>query len=76
MSGQMREYHSLIDAVNEAKTEVEHRVAYAKLNGWRACLLSTGRIWSGIDDDRYTMAKYGERRLMCCGVLLDWMPSE
>ncbi len=72
----MSEYQSLIDAVNEAKTEVEHRVTTARLHGWRACLLSLGKTWSGIDDDRYTMAKYGERRLMCCGVLLDWEPSE
>jgi len=76
MSGQMSEYYSLIDAVNEAKTVEKHRMASARLYGWRARMLSLGRIWSGIDDDLHTMGKYGDDRPMCCGVLPDWEPSK
>lgn len=75
MSGQMSPYFELLDAVNDAKTEEEHQRAEDRLSGWRDCMNHYGLGWSGTYDDRYTLAKYGEHRLVCCGVLLDWMPS-
>ena len=60
-------YREMIDAVNDAATEDEHRIAQARLDGAREVI-----GWSGIADDNHTMSRFGEDRPMCCGVLLDW----
>lgn len=69
-----KSYFEMIDVVNEAKTEREHDHAESRLSGWIECVEFFGKEWSGIDADRHTMRKYGDRP-MCCGVLLDWMPN-
>lgn len=64
----------MVDAVNAATTEVEHRSAELRLEGWREAASYFVGGWSGVDADNHSMAKYGEDRPMCCGVLLDWSP--
>ena len=66
----------MVDAVNEATTERERDKAELMLAGWRECAVYLEIGWSGIEADLHTMAKHGERRPMCCGVLLDWEPKE
>ena len=63
-------YLQMLDAVNDAHTEDEHRTAKWRLNGAREVI-----PWSGIADDLHTMGRFGNDRLMCCGVLLDWEPK-
>jgi hypothetical protein len=67
----------LVEAVNNAKTQREHDLAEAKLEGFRAaCECYVGRNIGALlmDCDRYYMAK-GIDRPMCCGVFLDWSPQ-
>lgn len=67
----MIKHTDLIDAVNNAKTQYEHDIAYARLKGWR-----DGRSdWCGASADAHTMTRVGPYRPMFCGVLLDWAPD-
>lgn len=66
----MIRHFELIDAVNDAKTEREHAIAYARLRGWREGVVACGQNWSGITADHYTMEKHGEDVDMCCGVIM------
>lgn len=70
-----RSHLEMVDAVNAATTEVEHREAELRLEGWREAADHFGHGWSGLTADNHSMAKYGEDRPMCCGVLLDWRPT-
>lgn len=71
-----RSHLEMVDAVNDATTEREMDKAELMLYGWRECADHLGVGWSGIEADTHTMAKHGEDRPMCCGVLLDWEPKE
>lgn len=67
----------LVKAVNDAKTEHEHQLAEAKLEGFRAaCECYVGERIGNLlmDCDRYYI-DLGVDRPMCCGVFLDWRPS-
>ncbi len=72
----MGRQEELLDAVNEATNQQEHDSALAFLRGWRQGVEDAGCDWSGISADMHSMAKYGEERPMCCGVLLDWKPKD
>lgn len=65
----MATYFEMVDAANEAKTNDQRQYALARLSGWIECANEHGVAWSGIEADRYTMAKHGDKP-MCCGVLL------
>ena len=69
-------HFTLLDLVNDAKTEEERAHRKTFLAGWRAGLESCGRTWSGIDADLHSMERYGAERPMCCGELMDWAPTE
>lgn len=69
-----KKHIELVEAVNNSKTESEHRDAYQRLRGFRDCMEIEGYqghlmaadnfyIWQDID------------RPMCCGVFLDWTPA-
>jgi len=71
----MSKHTDLIDKVNDAKTEYDHRYADAFLQGWRDGMLDAGdRSWSFFEADQHTFTRFGDRP-MCCGVLLDWKPA-
>lgn len=69
-----RGHLEMVDAVNDAQDVVERDRAEAMLSGWRECTVHFGIGWSGVEADLYTMAKHGNDREMCCGVLIDWEP--
>jgi hypothetical protein len=62
--------------VNDAVTQREHDIATARLYGWRDGLEYCGRSWDFAEADYHSMARFGEERQICCGVLLDWKPKE
>lgn len=64
---------ALVKAVNESKSEVEHSFRLAKLHGFRDCLRLIG-VTQLIDCDNFYLDQ-GIDREMCCGVFLDWKPS-
>ena len=64
----------LVEAVNNAKTELEHALAEHHLNGWRDGVNDCGRRVNLMDADLHYMDK-GVDRPMCCGVFLDWKPT-
>jgi len=73
----MSVHTDLIDAVNDAKTQREHDIAEARLDGWRSGIAYAGKAMGllFIDADHHSMERFGEDRPMCAGVLLDWTPS-
>lgn len=73
LSVQRSRHVELLDAVNDAKTQAEHDMAYWKLQGWRDGLEYCNRRWDFIEADQHAFEKYGDRPV-CCGVLLDWLP--
>lgn len=77
MSGAIvRENHiALVETVNRAKTEQEHQLAQATLNGWRRGLEACGHRPDLMGCDMYYLHQ-GIDRPMCCGVFLDWAPTE
>lgn len=74
----MSKHLELVDAVNDAKTQHDHDVAYARLRGYRDALSEylPSHYMMLIEADMHTMAKHGEDAAMCCGVLLDWCPED
>lgn len=60
----------LVDAVNDAKTKEEKRLAEARLDGWREGVSDCGMRWSSASADLHSMKRFGEDTDMCCGVLL------
>jgi hypothetical protein len=67
---------AMVDAVNDAKTQAEHDMAYWRLSGFREGLEACGRSPNLIGADLHSMERFGEHRPICCGVLLDWKPQE
>ncbi len=71
----MSRHTDLIDAVNDAKTDLEHQLADAYLTGWLDAMDECGRRLCFVQADEHTTARFGDRP-MCCGVLLDWSPAD
>lgn len=72
-------HRELIAAVNNAKTEYDHRRADAFLEGWRAGIGdANGTHWMRVidwtDADMHHEGTAAERP-MCIGVFLDWKPQ-
>jgi len=66
----------LIEAVNNSLTQAEHDAAEQRLNGFRDALERMNpRPLHFIECDQHYLAQ-GIDRPMCCGVWLDWTPSE
>ena len=65
----------LVDAVNHAKTEHEHWIAYWKLEGWRDGVRDAGNEVDLIAADLEQFDRGFEARPMCCGVFSDWKPT-
>lgn len=71
----LQEKHfALVDAVNDARTEIAHRQARDILTGWRNGVDDAGVRLSLLDADYHTADRFGEVD-MCCGVLLNWHPK-
>ena len=63
-------YIAMVEEVNNAKTEVEHRRLDCYLFGFHEATIIMGYHF-GSEADWYYMNK-GVERDMCCGVFLDW----
>jgi hypothetical protein len=75
--GAIHEKHmQLVDAVNEAKTEIEHRRSEVYLNGWRQGMADAGRELNLCHADLEQFDRGFTERPMCCGVFLDWEESK
>lgn len=64
----------LLDAVNYAKTEAEHRDARKRLDGWREGIRDAG-VRLDLCAAHLDYLSNGVDRLMCAGVFLDWKPE-
>jgi hypothetical protein len=64
-----------VEAVNNATTEVEHRLREAELRAFR-----DGMRAAGVEPDLmgcdWHYIEQGVERPMCCGVWLDWTPTD
>jgi hypothetical protein len=72
----LEKHIELTEAVNNSATEYEHRMAQAELDGFRLaldCLGHNGQQYAACD--MYYINK-GIDRPMCCGVFLDWEPTD
>jgi hypothetical protein len=74
-----RERHiALVEAVNAAKTEREHQIAEARLNGFHEAIRAvfSGEVMGAaiMDADWHYMNQHIDRP-MCGGVFLDWEPA-
>lgn len=76
MANEKSTHLTLVDAVNDATTQVAHDIAYWTLVGYRQGVEDCGRTPDLIGADLHSMARFGEDRPICCGVLLDWKPAE
>lgn len=66
-----------VDAVNNSTTDWEHAIAEATLRGFRDGLeVGLGRSINLIACDMTQFERGHEERPMCCGVFLDWEPTE
>lgn len=63
---------AMVDAVNAAKTETEHRAAQLRLEGYRQRCKEMGQEWPCIELD----LSEEDDRPMCCGEYLDWEPAQ
>lgn len=63
----------MVEAVNNATTEREHRDAQLRLEGYKKRCEEIGQTWPGCDLDLHFMAITD--RPMCCGEYLDWQPA-
>lgn len=71
----LREKHiQLVEAVNNATTEKEHRDHEMRLQWWREGVADSDRVLSYIAADMHYLNQ-GIERPMCCGVFLDWKPN-
>ncbi len=66
----------LVEAVNAATTEDEHRLAEARLRGFREAAEALGQSvgWMMVDADLHYVDR-GIDRPTCGGVFCDWRPS-
>jgi hypothetical protein len=68
-------HQRLLDAMNHAKNELEHRLAREFLRGYRDGLKECGYDPGLMGCDLYYIDQ-GIDRPMCCGEWLDWEPEE
>jgi len=67
---------ALVEAVNAAESEVDHRIAEARLRGFREAAGALGRDYGmHIAADLHYIDQ-GIDRPMCAGVFLDWQPRK
>ena len=72
----LEKHIELVEAVNRAVTEDEHRMAQAQLDGFRSALDVLGHTGQQyVSCDMHYINK-GIDRPMCCGVFLDWEPEK
>ena len=67
----------MVRAVNEAKTEKEHRNAELRLEGYRQRCEELGQTWPCCELDlifEEVDTNTNEFRPSCCGQFLDWQP--
>lgn len=73
-----KKHIELVEAVNNAATESEHQLNYARLCGFRDALQEiAGTVSYGqmlMNCDMHYMEQ-GIDRDMCCGVWSDWKPA-
>jgi hypothetical protein len=67
----------LVEAVNNATTEREHREAECRLDGYRDALkiIHGDRVGNLLMQCDQHYLSQGVERDMCCGVFLDWKPT-
>ena len=65
----------LVEATNNARTEVEHQAAIARLVGFRIGLREAGVTPNLVGCDLFYVDQ-DINRPMCCGVFLDWKASK
>lgn len=65
-----------IDAVNNAKSRIEHIMEYGKLEAWRDGAKDAGRTLDLCAADLEQIDRGHGERPMCCGVFLDWKECE
>jgi hypothetical protein len=63
-----------IERVNRSTTEQEHLIFERDLRSWRAGVEDAGLKLDLCAADLYYLER-GIERLMCCGVWLDWQPT-
>ena len=75
MSKVLEKHIDLVVAVNESKTEAEHRDAENRLRGFREAIQLFGINYGNqlMECDMYYINQ-GVDAPMCCGVFLDWEP--
>ena len=66
---------ALVEAVNNSKTEYEHRAQDSRRAGWIQGVRDCGYHVDQCAADLHYIDQ-GVDRPMCCGVWLDWEPSE
>jgi len=64
----------LVDAVNGAKTQLDHDIAERVLRGWREGVKDAGFALDLIRADWEQFDRGHANRPMCCGVFNDWKP--
>ena len=62
----------MVEAVNNAKTETQHREAQLRLEGYKKRCEEHGESWPCCQLDEHF--DDGSDRPMCCGIYLDWEP--
>jgi len=73
-SALIKRSRELIAACNNAKTEHEHALALATLEGWRLGVADAGGAFDWTDADLHHIGSDADRP-MCMGVFLDWKPA-
>lgn len=74
MTNLHEKHMELIDAINNAVTQDEHRAAELRRHAWIEGVRDAGRDVDLIRADLEQFARGNEARPMCCGVFLDWEP--
>ena len=69
-----KKHIELVEAVNNSKTELEHTIAQARLDGFRIGLRAAGKEPDLAGFDWHYISQ-GVDRPTCCGVWLDWEPD-
>lgn len=70
----LEKHIELLEAVNNAKNQIEYDCAYYRLRGYRDALDVFGLNQLMECDWHYL--NQGIERPMCCGVFLDWEPAQ
>jgi predicted O-methyltransferase YrrM len=65
----------MVRAINEAKTEREHRDAELRCEGYKMRCRETGFEWPAVQLDAIFTDEWKNDRPVCCGEYLDWAPT-